>query len=102
MTDKSKHSDMSSELYIKPEPEPEFWIPPKSKEAYIEDISTSTDILERIMAFYSLVELAHYRGQSQGWHYSDFDREEIIALIEEHIKEPILKELLAWMALKEG
>ena len=94
--------DMPAELFTMSEQNTEFWIPPKSKEEYISDLTSSINAQEKIKIIEMLIEIYRLDGIKKGGRYIEEGRDELIELMKKCLRGFSMKDSIARLALREG
>ena len=95
---------MASELFIsnaKKQPM-EYWIPPKTKETYLKELQSCTNPRSKPKILDALIHIYRSSTINNGGRYSTTNCDELIGIFSNHMDDPSLGEVTAYLLVREG
>lgn len=93
---------MAPELFISSKENAEYWIPPKSKEDYLKELSTENSLDKKVEYLRAIVEIYRLETVKRGGKYNKAAVDKIIKLMQKYGLQPDLSESIACILIREG
>jgi tetratricopeptide (TPR) repeat protein len=100
----SNNSGMASELFVTmaKKRSMEFWLPPKTKEEYLNDLEACRDARSKPKILDALIHIYRSSTIKNGGRYSATNCDELIKIFSRHMGDLSLGEVAAYLLVREG